>query len=251
MEERILEWREYRQDVRYDRAKPASHLFGTKENFGIEVTNDIDIIVNTEVIEKLAYYECMSGQIKFWVKGKNLFSYDISDDNDATYWHEFNPFVECLTEDLAEHIKYEPFPLKTKSKIACEMAIETSIIGIDENYLEKFCELTDKEIEIEGIKAGWFRTRYLDPQDSFMPKIYFQRVNDKIEISWNIRVPFKASWGEFWPMYRKGVEYVGVDVYKAVILEFCQSYCDKFKGKYPDIIKKHQDRLDILYQKLC
>ncbi len=251
MEEKIFAYREFCQDAIYDRAKPSSHLFGTKEHFGIEVTYDIDIIVNAEIIEKFACYEYMWGQVKFWVKGKNLFSYNIPDE-DATYWHEFNPLVECFTTDLAEHIKGEPFPLETKSKYACEMYIETSIIDTGESYLEKFCELTDEEKDVEQIKGDWFGVRCLKgyAQGSFMPSIYFQRVNDKIEISWNIREPFKASWGEFWPTYKKGIEHVDVEVYKTVILEFCQSYCDKFKRKYPDIIKEHQDRLDILLQKL-
>ncbi len=251
MEEKTFAYREYCEDKIFDRSKSASHLFGTKDHFGIEVTYDVDIIINAEVIGKFSFYEYMSGQIKLWVKGENLFAYNIPGE-DATYWSELNNLVECFTTDLVTHVKFNPCPFETKSKHACEINIETSIIEGDDNYLEKFSELTDAEVNDECIIGAWLGSHSLGgyAQGSFMPDIFFQQVNDEIEISWNIREPFKASWGEFWPTYKKGIEHVDVEVYKTVILEFCQSYCDKFKRKYPDIIKEHQDRLDILLQKL-
>jgi|GEM_PF-4462982 hypothetical protein len=229
-------------------------LFGSREYFGIEVEYNVDVTAEDILFKKYpndSYDNEAEAQVKFWVKGKNLFSYDIPEDDDATYWHELNDLVEFFSENLIFHITRDNFPFKTQAIHAHDIKTEVFPFEPGEEGMRKLFEYksnheyTEEEEKNEENAMEWFARHGFGIYATFsrLPQMYFQKVGDQVEISWNKTHPFGSAEGDFWPIYKKGLEFIEITTYSDVILAFCCNFCDRLRDKQPKVIEQFEKNI--------
>jgi hypothetical protein len=222
------------------------YTFGDKDKFGIgyqlyteKYADDESVIANPEHFE----WEC---EAFFWVNGKNIFQ--VRDQGpDATFVGEVSMLLAFFCEYLHYHIINDPFPMKTMSTIGIEMMDETCLVEGEDNDVNKYLELDwDKvDMDLHQKKHIWNINHGIIYHGAglFLPAAYMQKVENKVEISWDAHLPHHTVNGDFFFEYVRGVEYVDIKFYKDTVVEFCQHVMEKFKIKYPELMEEFRQNL--------
>jgi hypothetical protein len=69
-----------------------------------------------------------------------------------------------------------------------------------------------------------------------LPILYFNRVNDYVEICWNSEGAYDDRGILF--KHPKGCEYIEIKIFKQVLADFLNDFIARFKDKYPEEMNK-------------
>lgn len=224
--------------------------FGNSEHFAIWVDYNCIGRENSSEFQK-AVSLCPDnnfwGVMYFWVNGKNIFAYDDPDPK-ATYTYILIHVFEFFCSYMKDHIRDDPFPVKTESLNASEMNDETSLVALPDNDIAKILDIDWDNVDMklrEQIDL-WKFHHWILPHSggSFLPNVFFRKLEANIEVSWKNEEPFESRQGEFFLKYRKGVEYIDINQYVKVISEFCNDFIERFSHVYPELIAENKQALD-------
>lgn len=196
-------------------------VFGEKNRFAIEY-------------ELISTNSCSSyGYINLWINNMNICSYN----QDQQYEGELYYIADWFCDKIEYVLGYDAFPLPVKGNTAQEL-IENADHFESDNNLEFDLWHTAKSRWL--FNHCWFGAR----GGSVFPCVYFRRVGEYIEISWD---------NEFWKESdivfdsQKGAYRVEFEIFSKIITKFLFSIIDDLeKISNKSIIKKLRTQINIL-----
>ncbi|MGO0062844.1 DUF5984 family protein [Brevibacillus fluminis] len=154
----------------------------------------------------------------------------------TTYQWNLMYIVEWLIENLKHIVSDELFPLPVKGQNSLEL-LDNCLLFESDNDVELDVWFDTKQ-DWE-FKHSWFSSR----AGSFLPYVFFRRVNDKVEIAWNNESIYSSEAISF--LHPSGIEYVPLDIFDSVVKNFIEDFFDNLM-----LITKHQRVVNEMYQKL-
>jgi len=227
---------------------------GDKNEFAISFEYHSEAFSDDPIYVENKDYYCEWIKAELWVKNRNLFAFK-NNNYDATFAHNFSTLLHFYSDFLYYHLIDDPFPIACQADIAVDMYEETSLIhGEAANKLQNWFDLDWDNIDmnIQNIRDEWFKHHCYCVYDdgSFLPFMFFRKIADKIEVSWENNGPKKINdESTYCFIHQKGVEFVDIKLYKEVIISFCEHLCNKFESLYPKLIadcrKNLQKAIDV------
>lgn len=176
-------------------------IIGLKEKFAIEYEE-----IRAKEIQK------PSDESKFnmWVNGSQLCSFSFNNWILSCFYGNISLIRNWFEKNLNIILMEKKFPLD----IEAEFSIDFINKYYSFNNSDNICIY---EKEFEKVQAWlWSHNWYNCRDGSFIPNVYFRRVENKIEIEWNNTKSFE---GEIFDN-QKGREYVDVHLFTEVIKTF-------------------------------
>ncbi len=175
------------------------------------------------------------GILKFWINNKDIGLYQY---NNKSNYCECNLYdiVEWLCEKLEYIVGYDPFPLPVEANNLLEM-IEIT---------DKYESSDDSELNLwYGAKSRWIFNHcwFSCRESSILPCIYFRRIGEVIEISWN---------NKFWQgngvmfFSEQGTYNINCFEFKKIIKDFLNSVIDEIEKKNKKRLTQLRTQLNIL-----
>lgn len=202
-----------------------------------EYKNEPDLIQNPENY-------VLGGTVQFIVNGINIFAFDDPEYPEATYsFWDLTYLVEFFCSYLIYHITEDPFPKETKSKIGVEMMDEISLVEGEDNDITKYLHVdwdnVDSELYARIHEWNIFHGFIYNNGGTLLPCAYFQKVGDKIEVSWK-ETSYKVQSGDtVYFLNKNGVEYIDLRLYKETIVSFCLEFLKRLEKEYPKNACQH------------
>lgn len=187
--------------------------FGNEKNFAIEY----ELLQNPYAEGGLI--GASWGVLDLWVDGKNLCKYSYKN-KWSTYTWNLSYIVTWFFDNWELIVGFDPYPLDVEGKNLLELLNES------DNYD------SDDELEFDlwyGAKNrwllnhGWFSVR----GGEIIPCVYFRRVDENIEISWN-----NEFWKEEDVLFEsiKGVSTLSHLQFRNILFEFLYHITKELKG---------------------
>ncbi|QED46425.1 hypothetical protein FSZ17_03600 [Cytobacillus dafuensis] len=184
--------------------------FGNKDIFGIEY----------ELLTNPFYENSLIGEtwgtLKLSVKGKDVCQYE-RENIVKTYQWNLIYIVEWFSENLKYILSDEPFPLPVAGDNSLELLDNCLLFETDDD--DEFDTWFDTKQEWE-FKHSWFSNR----AGSFLPDIFFRRVDGEIEIAWNNELMYSSDGINF--IYPTGVDYISIDIFNSTVRHFIDDFLD-------------------------
>ncbi|AHM67457.1 DUF5984 family protein [Paenibacillus polymyxa] len=184
--------------------------FGDKSTFAIQYE-----LVNNPFNEKSLAGESW-GEIEIFVRGRNIFEYKKENVVTPFQWNLIY-IVEWFSENHMHILSDEAFPLPVEGQNSLEL-IDNCLLFDSDNDAE-FDQWFDTKQEWE-FKHSWFSNR----AGSFLPDVFFRRVNDKIEIAWDNESTYSSEGITF--MNPIGVEYIPIGIFDSTVRNFVEDFLD-------------------------
>lgn len=175
------------------------------------------------------------GKFELFVRGMDVCRYKRVD-NETTYQWNLIHIVEWFSENLKSILSEEPFPLPVEGQHSLELLDNCLLFESDDD--DEFDAWFDTKQEWE-FKHSWFSNR----AGSFLPDVFFRRVNDKIEIAWNNESTYSSEGISF--INPIGIEYVPLGIFESTIKNFIEDFLE-------NLLQNSKNKCDAeeVYQKL-
>lgn len=174
------------------------YLLGDKKIFAMELSKDT--------------FAC---QLRLYIDGKDILQFRIQGNVYPHRWRNFNAIQEWFQNNLGYILQDDELPLEaSEGKSAVDLCEPLPKFTYDMDLYEK--------VQSWMFRHSWFTAR----DAAFLADVYFRRVKDKIEISWDNRETFKEEGAEY--IYPRGKFYVEPDLFRETIKGFI-SACDQLK----------------------
>lgn len=170
------------------------NLLGNKNVFAIELSKDI-----------AAY------QMSLYVNGKDILQFKVNGTTYSYRWKDFNDMKEWFQENLKFILQDDEFPLAVSGDSAAELCELSYKMDLDD--IEQYEKLQDWMF-----RHSWFSAR----EGSFLADVYFRKVKEKIEISWDNRDTFKEEGIVY--IYPKGKNSIDICQFSEIINSFISAY---------------------------
>lgn len=141
------------------------YLLGDKKIFAIELSKDMEAC-----------------QMSLYIDGNDILQFKL---NGAIYsyrWNNFSDIKEWFQENLKYILQDDKFPMEVSGSSAAELCERSYKMNFDD--IEQYEKLQDWMF-----RHSWFSAR----SGSFLADVYFRKVRDKIEVSWDNRDTFKEE----------------------------------------------------------
>ncbi|KWX81130.1 hypothetical protein AMQ84_00980 [Paenibacillus riograndensis] len=155
------------------------------------------------------------GKFELWVNGKELCKF-FRHNYEKTYEWNLIHVVEWLGENLPIILTNEEFPLPVHGKTALELL--ASSLNFDSDNDDEFDAWFSTKQDWE-FKHSWFSNR----GGSYLPEVYFRRVGQQIEISWDNENLYSE---EISFTYRTGLEYVPIHIFDSVLKDYIYDFLE-------------------------
>ena len=184
--------------------------FGDKNKFSIQYALGVNSFNETSLIGETW------GKFELWVHGIDICQYK-TEDSVTTYQWNLLYIVEWLSENLRYIVGEKSFPLPVEGQHSLEL-LENCLLFESDND-DEFDVWFDTKQEWE-FKHSWFSNR----GGSFLPDVFFRRVNDKIEIAWDNESTYSAEGITF--INPIGLEYIPIDTFESTIKSFIEDFLE-------------------------
>lgn len=138
-------------------------------------------------------------------------------DRVTTYQWNLIYIVEWFSENLKHILSEEPFPLPVEGQHSLELLDHCLLFESDND--DEFDAWFETKQDWE-FKHSWFSNR----AGSFLPDVFFRRVNDNIEIAWNNESTYASEGISF--INPMGVEYVPLGAFESTVKNFIEDFLD-------------------------
>ncbi len=125
--------------------------------------------------------------------------------------------VEWFSENLKYILSDVPFPLPVEGQHSLELLDNCLLFESDDD--NEFDAWFDTKQEWE-FKHSWFSNR----AGSFLPEVFFRRVNDELEIAWNNESTYSSEGISF--MNPTGIVYLPISIFESTIKNFIEDFLD-------------------------
>ena len=186
------------------RAFGEKNTFAIQYEFGLNPFNEDSLIGETW------------GRFELFVKGKDVCRYKRGNSVTNYQWNLIY-IVEWLSENLKYILSDEPFPFPVEGKHSLELL--DNCLSFDSDNDDEFDEWFDTKQDWE-FKHSWFSNR----AGSFLPDVFFRRVNGEIEIVWNNESTYSSEGISF--INPIGIEYVPLGIFETTIKNFIEDFLD-------------------------
>ncbi|WP_411349025.1 hypothetical protein [Paenibacillus sp. WLX2291] len=189
-------------------------IFGERSTFSIEYE------FKTNPFDEQGLNGKSWGVFRFWVAGKDICMFY---KNNRQHQYEWNLIyiVEWMIQNIHIILDEEEFPLPVQGEHTLELLNHS--LEFDSANEEEFERWFDIKQDWE-FSHSWFSGR----GGSYLPVIYFRRVNDQIEVCWdnedayNNQVTFLSL---------KGLEYIPVGIFESVFTGFIEDFLKELQLK--------------------
>lgn len=177
------------------------------------------------------------GGLELVVHGRGVCRYK-RDNIIMTYQWNLIYIVEWFSKNLMCILSDKAFPLLVEGKNSLELMDNCLLFESDND--DEFDVWFDTKQEWE-FKHSWFSNR----AGSFLPDVYFRRVNDEIEIAWNNKSTYTSERINF--INPTGIAYIPVELFEKSIKNFIYDFLDnlflnsKNKSNVEKISRKIKD----------
>jgi len=182
--------------------------FGEKNNFAIQYELRVNPFNETTLIGETW------GTFALFVKGKDVCQYKRENRITKYQWNLIN-IVEWFSENLKYIFNDEMFPLPVEGQNSLELL--DNCFSFESDSDEEFDKWFETKQEWE-FKHSWFSNR----AGSFLPDVFFRRLNDEIEIAWNNESTYSSEGISF--IHPMGIEYVPIDIFESTIKNFIEDF---------------------------
>lgn len=219
-------------------------IFGKPNEFEIKYFPLLDQYKDDPILIQNPKDYVLGGTVQFVVNGINIFAFDDPEYPEATYsFWDLTYLVEFFCTNLIYHIIDDPFPQETKSKIGVEMMKESSLVEGEDNDITKYLDVDwdNLDMELRGRIHEWnCRHGFISNNGgTLLPYAYFQKIDDKIEVSWK-ETSYKVQSGDTVCFLNKnGVEYIDLHLYKETVINFCLEFLKRLEKEYPKNAREH------------
>lgn len=170
-------------------------LIGEKRNFAIEIGKD----------------EC-AYQMSLYIEGKDILQFEIQGKIYPHRWRSLGDIMEWIQENLKYILGEDDFPLVTIiGDSAAQLCDNADKWNVDDC---EACELVNDWM----FRHSWFSAR----EGAFLADVFFRKVNDSVEISWDNTNTFKSEGVRF--IYPKGRYEVEKNAFKRIMQNVCMVY---------------------------
>lgn len=156
------------------------------------------------------------GKFELFVHGIDVLRYKRVDSVTAYQWNLIY-ITEWFSENLKCILSNEPFPLPVEGQDSLELLDHCLLFESDND--DEFDAWFDTKQEWE-FKHSWFSNR----AGSFLPDVFFRRVNGEIEIAWNNESTYSSEGISF--INPIGIEYVPLGIFESTIKNFIEDFLD-------------------------
>lgn len=172
------------------------------------------------------------GTFELWVKDKNVCEYK-KVHSLLNYEWNLNHLIEWIVENFKYITNNHKFPVPVDGNNSLELIQQArQFDSDDEGEIEEwFSRLQDWEF-----KHSWFSSR----DGSYLPEVFFRRVENTIEISWDNILTYHTDGIRF--SNSRGIEHIEVDTFIKVIKSFLEDY---FKNLLN--ISKYKEEVQLSY----
>lgn len=160
------------------------------------------------------------GTFKLIIEGNDICQY-IIDNRTMDYNWNLIYIVEWLCENLHYLLGYDPFPLPVQGENTLELIKNADKFESDEDD-DMYLWYEAKSSWL--FKHSWFCNR----GGSFLASVYFRRIGDNIEISWNN--DFYREKGVLF-VHSMGTSIIAKTEFKGVVLNFLNDILSKLEKK--------------------
>lgn len=194
-------------------------VFGNKDDFSIEVGIWVDEEANKDIYNTL----------KMYINGKNILKYERYDKTMTYLWDTFEGIYEWFLQNLEFIVKEDVFPFEIEGNSAAEKCfnfLQYNEIFSDSIETDELTENYEKLLVLYQdwkFKHSWFTSR----RGSILANVFFRRIKNKIEISWNNYYLFEREKVKF--IYLQGFYFVEIDKFLYVIMKFL-GYCKNLRN---------------------
>lgn len=184
--------------------------FGEKNTFAIQYKFEVNPFNETSLIGETW------GEFELFVHGIDVCRYKRIDSVTTYHWNLIY-IVEWFSENLKYILSDESFPLSVEGLHSLELLDNCLLFESDND--DEFDAWFDTKQEWE-FKHSWFSNR----AGSFLPDVFFRRVNDRIEIAWNNELTYSSEGITF--INPIGIEYIPLGIFEFTIKNFIEDFLD-------------------------
>jgi len=175
------------------------------------------------------------GSFKLFVHGKDLCQYERENIVMTFQWNLLY-IVEWFSENLKYILSDKPFPLPVEGKNSLELIDNCLLFDSDND--DEFDAWFDKKQEWE-FQHSWFSSR----GGSFLPDVFFRRVNGNIEVAWNNESTYSSEGIIF--IHSNGIEYISIEMFNHTVKCFIENFLDNLL-----LNSKHKHDAEIVCKKV-
>ncbi len=183
-------------------------IFGNKNTFAIQYE-----FINNPFNENSLSRETW-GRFALFISGKDVCHFSRNNVAGDFQWNLIY-IVEWFSENLKYILNDKQFPLPVEGQHSLELINNCLLFDSDDD--DEFDEWFDKKQDWE-FKHSWFSSR----AGSFLPDVFFRRVNDEIEISWNNELTYSLEGISI--THPHGIEYIPLDLFESTIKNFIDDF---------------------------
>ena len=184
--------------------------FGDKNTFAIQYEFEVNPFNESSLTGETW------GRFELSVRGIDVCRYKRVGGEINYQWNLIH-LIEWFSENLKYILSEEPFPLPVEGQNSIELLDHCLLFESDND--DEFDAWFDTKQEWE-FKHSWFSNR----AGSFLPDVFFRRVNDKIEIAWSNESTYSSEGISF--INPIGVEYVPLGIFESTIKNFIYDFLD-------------------------
>nr|WP_289356257.1 DUF5984 family protein [Paenibacillus sp. S-12] len=156
------------------------------------------------------------GRFELFVQGVDICQYKRQNSVTIYQWNLIY-IVEWFSENLKYILSDVPFPLPVEGQHSLELLDNCLLFESDDD--NEFDAWFDTKQEWE-FKHSWFSNR----AGSFLPEVFFRRVNDELEIAWNNESTYSSEGISF--MNPTGIVYLPISIFESTIKNFIEDFLD-------------------------
>lgn len=177
------------------------------------------------------------GRLELFVHGIDVCQYKRENIVKSFQWNLIY-IVEWFSENLKHILNDEAFPLPVEGQNSIEL-INNCLLFDSEND-DEFDAWFDTNQEWE-FKHSWFSNR----AGSFLPDVFFRRINGEIEIAWNNESTYSTEGITF--INPIGVRKIPIGIFDSTVKNFIEDFLDnllldsKNKSDAEEVYKKIKD----------
>lgn len=174
------------------------------------------------------------GRFELFVQGVDVCQFKRENSVTIYQWNLIY-IVEWFSENLKYILSDKPFPLPVEGQHSLELLDNCLLFESDND--DEFDAWFDTKQEWE-FKHSWFSNR----AGSFLPDVFFRRVNGEIEIAWNNESTYSSEGISF--INPIGIEYVSLGIFESTVNNFIEDFLDnlllnsKYKKDAEEVCQK-------------
>lgn len=150
-------------------------------------------------------------QLSFFVNEQDILQLERNGMVYSYKWEDCDEIIEWFEDNIAYIEKIDEFPIEIEGENAAEMCKNC--------FEEDFDEVEKYELLQEWMfRHSWFSAR----AGSFLADVFFRKINNGIEISWENKELFKEEEIKF--MFPRGCICVEVNIFDEIIKKFILNY---------------------------